>query len=181
MRVLSVLTAAAILTIGSLFTSQASAQGIERGQKTVGVTAGYVTTNRSASAGLQFSYAFSRHFLLAPSIDYVFRHRDRDAILVNIDYHGPWSLDGSGKWYVYHILGVNFGSWNHHSYTDQPLTRGVGGMDDVTTRRSHIGLDFGLGFALNVTPTLRLTCQGKFNWIRHDNTGLFNVGISYVF
>ena len=67
------------LITGVLLTSLAmplaiEAQGIERGQKTLGLTAGYVTVNRSASAGLQFSYAFSRHFVLAPSIDYVFRN-----------------------------------------------------------------------------------------------------------
>ncbi|MCM1162692.1 MAG: outer membrane beta-barrel protein [Muribaculaceae bacterium] len=176
---------AIIASLAALLISlSANAQENIKPRKSLGVTAGYVTTNQSASAGLQFSYAFSSHFVLAPSIDYVFRHHNRDAILFNIDYHGPWQLDASGKWYVYHILGINYGSWNRHipnHSSTAPTARGEGGPDDVTTRRNHIGFDFGLGFAYNVTPTMRITCQGKFNWIRHDNTGLFNMGISYVF
>jgi opacity protein-like surface antigen len=155
------------------------AQGIERGQKTLGLTAGYVTVNRSASAGLQFSYAFSRHFVLAPSIDYVFRNEDLDGLLINIDYHGPWQLDASGRWTVYHILGFNYASWSRH--TKQLVGEEGENYDDVTKRSNHVGLDFGAGVAWNVTPSLRLSVQGKFNWIAHNNTGLFNAGISYIF
>ncbi len=171
------------LIMGAIFAAMAmplavNAQGIERGQKTLGLTAGYVTANKSASAGLQFSYAFSRHFVLAPSIDYIFRNENLDGLLINIDYHGPWRLGTSDKWYVYHILGVNYGSWSLHT---KQLNENGDSYDDVTTRSNHVGLDFGAGVAWCVTPSLRLTVQGKFNWIKDNNSGLFNAGISYIF
>lgn len=174
----SFLLAAAMTAVTLLLSPDATAAGYERGNKSFGVTAGYVTKNQSASAGLRFSYAFSQKFVLAPSVDYVFRHHDLDALLINIDWHGPWALTTDGRWYVYHILGVNYGSWSRHSVAE-PLARTVD--KDVTTRANHFGLDFGLGFALNVTPALRLTAQGKFNLIKDYNTGIFNLGIAYLF
>ena len=146
---------------------------VKAGEKTFGITGGYATRNHSATAGLQLTYAFSRHFVLAPSVDYVFRNDDSDGILVNLDYHGPWQLDKEGRWDVYHILGINYASWTTHSKDAD--------NKDVSERRGRAGFDFGLGFAYNVTPTLRLHVQGKFNWLAHRNTGLFNAGISYVF
>lgn len=158
----------------SLFASSGLKAEVKRGQKTLGVSTGYVTLNRSASAGLNFSYAFSRRFVLAPSVEYVFRNRNLDGMLINIDYHGPWRLADSDKWYVYHIIGVSYGSWSSHSVDPQS-------NDDVTTRKSYPGLNFGAGVAYSVKPSLRLNVQGKFNWLKNHNTGLFSVGIAYVF
>ncbi|MDE5750611.1 MAG: hypothetical protein K2H87_07575 [Duncaniella sp.] len=167
------LALAALASLSLICANPISAE-ITRGQKTFGVSTGYVTLNHSATAGLRFTYAFSRHFVLAPSVDYVFRNQNLDGLLINIDYHGPWQLAASDRWYVYHIIGVNYGSWSAHN-TD-PTTD-----DDVTKRKSYPGLDFGAGVAFDVKPTLRLTLQGKFNWLKDHNTGLFNLGISYVF
>lgn len=150
-------------------------------RKTVGVTTGYVTKNHSASAGVRLSYAFSRHFVLSPSIDYVFHHNNTDAFLFNLDYYGPWRLDALGKWHVYHILGVNYASWNKSTPQTDADNSGEGGVKDVTTRQGHLGLDFGLGFAYDVSSSMRLTAQGKINWVKHDSTGLITLGISYVF
>lgn len=152
----------------------ASGAGIERGQKTFGLRAGYATVTHAPMAGIEFSYAFSPHFVLAPNIDYVFRHNRVDGLLFNIDYNGPWSLSHDGRLYFYHILGVNYASWSTRELDEET-------SDDVTTRFNRVGLDFGAGLALYVTPTLRLSLQGKFNWIKNYNTGLFNLGISYVF
>lgn len=164
------ITLAAVLAI----CTSARGDGIERGQKTFGVRAGYATVSRAPMAGIEFSYAFSPHFVLAPNIDYVFRHNNLDGLLFNIDYNGPWCLSHDGRLYFYHILGINYASWSTRE-TDESDT------DDVTTRFNRVGLDFGAGFSLYVTPTLRLSLQGKFNWIKNYNTGLFNLGISYVF
>ena len=152
----------------------ATATEITKGQKTFGVRGGYVTLNHAPMAGIEFSYAFSPHFVLAPNIDYAFRNNNLDALLFNIDYNGPWRLDTDGRLYFYHILGVNYASWSTRS-TDP--TDG----NDVTTRFNRVGLDFGAGFSLYVTPTLRLSLQGKFNWVKDHNAGLFNLGISYIF
>jgi len=164
----------AAMAATSLFASSDLSAEVKRGQKTFGVSAGYVTLNKSGSAGLNFSYAFSRYFVLAPSVEYVFRNQNLDGMLFNIDYHGPWQLAASDKWFIYHIIGVNYGSWSSHTIDPES-------NDDVTTRKSYPGLNFGAGVAYNVKPSLRLTVQGKFNWLKHHNTGLFNIGISYVF
>lgn len=149
---------------------------ITRGQKTFGVTAGYVTKNHTMSAGLQFEYAFSRRFVLAPSVDYLFRNHNKDGLMINIDYHGPWQLGHSGKWYLFHIVGVNYASYTYHRNRHDEIV-----SDDSNERINKVGLNIGAGVAYYVTPTLRLQFQGKFNWIKYNNTGLFNLGISYVF
>lgn len=168
------LTAILIAVLG--LTSSVSATEIARGSKTFGIRTGFATLNRAPLAGIEFSYAFSRHFILAPSIDYAFRNDNLDGLLFNIDYHGPWSLTPSGRLYVYHIVGVDYVSWSSHMPTEDASSD-----DDVTTRFNRLGLDFGAGIAYYATPTLRLSLQGKFNWVKDHNSGIFNLGISYVF
>lgn len=167
-------SALAALAAASIIAPSGLSAEVKRGQKTLGVSAGYVTLNKSASAGLNFSYAFSRHFVLAPSVDYVFRNENLDGMLLNVDYIGPWQLAASNKWFVYHIIGLNYGSWSTHAV--DPVSN-----DDVTSRKSHPGMNFGAGVAFDVKPTLRLKVQGKYNWMKHHSSGLFSVGISYVF
>ncbi len=159
--------------------SDASAQ-VEKGQKSLGFHGGYATYNTSALAGVSFQYAFSRHFRLAPSVDYIFDHKDVDGLMFNIDYHGPVALNGARTIYFYHLLGLNYASWHHGKAKLSPRVDPAPG-EDVSTRENNFGLDVGAGFEWYVNPALRLSLEGKFNWIRHANTGLFYLGISYVF
>ncbi len=152
---------------------------VEKGQKSLGFHGGYATYNTSALAGVSFKYAFSRHFRLAPSVDYIFDHKDIDGLMFNIDYHGPVALNQACTVYFYHVLGVNYASWHHG--VPEAKTAGDEPAGDVSSRENHFGLDVGAGFEWYVNPTLRLSLEGKFNWIRHANTGLFYLGISYVF
>ncbi len=57
------------------------------GEKTLGVEAGYTTKNKSGMAGIEFTYRFSKHFRLAPSVNYVFRYNKQDALLLNVHAH----------------------------------------------------------------------------------------------
>lgn len=157
----------------------ASAADIAKGTKTFGVRTGFATLNRAPLAGIEFSYAFNRHFILAPSIDYAFRNDNLDGLLFNIDYHGPWQLTPSRRLYIYHIAGINYASWSSHDQSEAPVNSSSG--DDVTTRVNRFGLDFGAGIAYYATSHLRLSLQGKFNWVKDHNSGIFNIGISYVF
>lgn len=174
-----IITLLTIFFLSAIAAQDMSAQ-TTKGRTSFGVKTGYVTLNKTASAGIELQYAFSNHFVLAPSIDYVFRNENLDGLLFNLDYHGPWQLDKDGKWYFYHILGVNYASWSTHTKA-APDDNGHYNDDDVTTRFNRVGLDFGAGFDYYVRPTLKLSLQGKFNWIKDHNTGLFNIGISYVF
>jgi len=168
-----------LLFISAIAAQDMSAQ-LVKGRKSFGIKTGYTTLNKTVTTGIELQYAFSNHFVLAPNIDYVFRNEGLDGVLFNIDYHGPWQLDKNGKWYFYHILGVNYASWSTHTKAG-PNEEGRNEYDDVTTRFNHIGLNFGAGIELYVRPTLKLSLQGKFNWVKDHNTGLFNLGISYVF
>lgn len=161
--------------------SPTSAQ-VEPGQMSAGVSAGYVSHTKSPAAGVNFSYAFSRRFVLAPSIDYVFRNNGREAVMVNLDYHGPWSF-GDGRWYVYHIIGVNFASWKKN---ETVMKRDATDGDKVVTsrervRQNRVGLDFGAGLAWYCRPDIKISLEGKLNWIKNNNTGVFTLGVSYVF
>ncbi|MCM1520157.1 MAG: porin family protein [Lachnoclostridium sp.] len=155
--------------------SSADAQ-VVKGQKTFGVHGGYVTRNRSGVAGIDFEYTFSKHFRLAPSVDYIFSNRGSDGFMFNIDYHGPYPLNSAGTFNVYHVIGLNYASWHNKVYHNE------GDPDaDVSTRDNRFGFDFGAGLEYYVQPTMKLSFEGKFNWLRHYNTGLFYFGISYVF
>lgn len=171
-----ILTLFSSIFLAVILSSAASAQ-TSHGSKSFGIKTGYATINKSATAGIELQYAFSQHFVLAPSIDIVFRNECVDGMLVNLDYHGPWQLDKNGRWNFYHILGVNYASWSDRSKSEPH----DGVNDDVTLRTNRFGLDFGAGLEYYVRPTLKLSFQGKFNWLKSYNTGLFNLGISYVF
>lgn len=168
-----------LLLISVIAADTASAQ-LNKGTKSVGIKTGYVTLNKTATAGIELQYAFSRHFVLAPGIDMIFRNENLDGMMFNLDYHGPWQLDKDGRWYFYHILGANYASWSSHlkNVSDQGSDDK---NDDVTQRTNRFGLDFGAGVEYYVRPTLKLSLLGKFNWLKGYNTGLFNLGISYVF
>lgn len=159
---------AASLLLG---TPEASAQ-TEKGQRSFGLHAGYVTANRSALAGLTFSYNFSRHFRLTPTVDYVFSHNSTDGMIVNIDYQGPYSINASHTVNIYPIAGISYTSWH---------TKADGTNTDVSTRRNRFGLNIGGGIEYYAKPSLKLSAEGRFNWVRHADTGLFYIGISYVF
>ncbi len=164
---------ASALTAALLLPATAKASSPARGEKTFGLKTGYVTTNNSVSAGLKFSYAFSRIAILAPSVDYVFRNNDRDAVLINLDLQSAWFAPQTSKWRVYSILGINYSSWSDHDYYVP--------MGEVTTRHGRLGLNAGAGTSVDVTPSLRLCLEGKYNCVTHNSTGIFNLGISYVF
>ncbi len=176
-----------MFTFAIMIAASASADAqVTKGQKSLGVKGGYVTRNNAPSAGLQFEYTFSKRFILAPSVDYVFRHEGCDGLLFNIDYHGPWNLTTDGRWYVYHVIGVNYASWNRHLPKGMENMSRAGEMDsdtddDVTMRKNRFGLDVGAGLAWYAKPTLKVSLEGKFNWVKNYNTGIFTLGISYVF
>lgn len=144
----------------------------ERGEKSVGIKAGYCTRNESAVAGIYFQYDFSRHFRLSPSIDYVFRHNGFDAYTFNLTAQFPIGLKDK-RFDIYPLAGLSYAIWNH-SYTGE-------GNDDVSMRVNKFGFDVGAGAEYKINSSLKLFVQGKFNCVKHYNTGVFVVGIGYVF
>ena len=110
-----------------------AASATQRGEKSLGLAGGFNTANDGAVAGVFFQYSFSRHFRLAPSADYVFRHRGIDGLHVNLDCHFPIGV-GSGRFDVYPLVGLNFMSMYDHSIVE---------TEDVSSRRTRLGLNIG--------------------------------------
>lgn len=145
-----------------------------KGEKTVSVAAGYVSRYKSISAGVAFSYRFSKVFTLAPSVDYIFRHHDYDGLMINLDTRYSLPLT-TPRWDVYPIAGANITSWTHHhpKLDDND--------DDVTSRTNRLGLNAGLGVAFRVTPTMRLALEGKGEFVKSMSTAVVKLSIGYTF
>lgn len=143
------------------------------GNMSLGLRTGYVSRNTTAAAGLYFQYRFTDHFRLAPSADYVFRHNNKDALMLNVDAQVPFSL-GTGKVALYPLAGLNFSAWNHHEMADDS-------NDDVTTRVSRFGFNVGAGAELYATSTLKFALEGKFIGVKGHSCGEVTVSIGYIF
>lgn len=155
-----------------LLLSVGSVAAAVRGEKSVGLKAGYCTRNESAVAGAYFQYAFSSHFRLSPNIDYVFRHEGSDAFIFGLTAQFPIGITGS-RFDMYPLAGVSYSIWNYQSHGEA--------SDDVSTRVNRFGLDFGMGVEYKFASALKIFAQGKFNLVKDYNSGIFVVGIGYVF
>lgn len=134
-----------------------------------GLRGGYVTRNESGSAGLYFQYRFVDHFRLAPSVDYVFSHKNVSGLLINLDGQVPFDLTG-GRVTVYPIAGLNFSSWDYKYHTN-----------DVTTRVNRFGVNIGGGIEYHIKPTLKIGVEAKYVGVKGHSCGDFTASIGYVF
>ncbi len=144
-----------------------------KGEKTLAFRLGYVGYNKSASAGLEFTYRFSRLFRLAPAIDYVVRHNDTDALIAAVDaqFLVPFSSD---RMAFYPYVGPKYSSWTLH-----PHAAGI--ENDVSQRRSRLGLDLGVGLEANITPLLRLGISGGYTFVKYFGCFEAALTLSYRF
>lgn len=166
-----------LTVITLIFFSVQPATAVERGQKAFGVRTGYVSDNNSVDAGLFFQYTFSKHFRLEPSADIIFRNKNRDAFMINLDAHIPFGFSNS-KFDLYPLAGLNYSSWNRHT----KLVDNESHIDnDVSTRKSRFGVNFGAGFDLKVSETLKINLQAEYTLIKTYSTLRAMVGIAYVF
>lgn len=152
---------------------EASAQYC-KGQTSVGVKAGFITRNSSPVAGLSLQYGFSNRFRIAPNAEYIFRHHGVDAFAFNLDAHFPITSPAHPKVTFYPLAGLSYTNWSHR--TVDPETD-----DDVTNRKSRLGLNFGAGLEYYFTSSLKVSVEAKFNWVKSYSAGVFTAGIAYVF
>lgn len=164
-----IMQAAAALLVGL---TPITASAVGKGTKSVGLRAGYNTSNESALAGLYFQYRFTEHFRLSPNIDYLFRHNDTDALTFNINAHFPFDFSSSCC-AVYPLAGLSYTSWSTR-YNDQERIR-------RTSRSNSFGFNVGAGVEMYVTSSLKLMAEGKYCLVKHHHGGVFSVGIGYVF
>lgn len=143
------------------------------GEKTLGIHAGYNSRGESALAGITFTYRFSEHFRLAPSVSYVFKHHDLDAYAFNIDTQYPIVL-GTSRVSFYPLAGLSLSSWTMR-YADAVDT------DDAKSRYSRIGFNVGGGFDMRVTSTLRVGIEAAYNYVKDFDGANIRASIAYCF
>ncbi len=149
----------------------------QKGEKCFGVKTGYVSRNRSALAGIYFQYAFSDHFRLSPEAEVAFRHKDRDALQLNLDCHVPFVFHEQSKADVYPIAGICYASWNRH-YSE---AEDDGELKDVSTRKGYFGLNFGAGFDLKASESLKLSLEARYSLVKSNSGVQISLGIGYIF
>lgn len=168
--------AAALIAVSCIAAVPRAAAIGQRGEKTVGLTAGYNTRNESAMAGLYFQYRLARLWRLAPDVSYVFRKDGHDAFSFNFNMHMPLSVRRNIN--VYPLAGLNYTSW---SYTLATIAGPGGDNDDVSERYSKFGINAGGGVEIYAAENLKLFCEGRYTGASHSSTGTFTVGIGYRF
>ena len=146
---------------------------VERGEKMLGVKAGYASHNVSAVAGLQFRYAVSPWVRIAPEVACVFRHHDEDAFLVDINAQVPFSFN-TKTIDLYPLAGITFNAWSKHHQLDA-----LG--NDVTDRINRFGANLGAGFDFRCTSTLNVGIEAKYSFVKSYTSLYLTASISYVF
>ena len=165
-----------ILLIVSLFGAVGATAGetvTMLGRKSIGINAGYNSRGITGVAGVFFKYRFSRHFTLAPNIDYVFRHNNVDAYAFNInaDFTIPVA---QGRVNLYPLAGLNASSWNIRNDA-------AADSDDSSTRVSRLGVNVGGGVEVAVTRTLSLSLEAYYNYVKHYDGAYIKAAIGYNF
>ncbi len=158
-----------VVALAAVFCSPMTANA---GEKTFGVKVGYAGRNESAVAGLFFQYGFSEHFRLAPEAECIFKSKDRDAFVFNVDGHFPFQFTGT-RASLYPLVGVNYSSWNKH-FTEFD-------NKDASERTNRFGLNCGAGFDLKVNSTLKINIEAKYTFIKANSGVQLTAGIGYMF
>lgn len=140
-------------------------------EKVFGVEIGYVSRNNSASGGLFFQYGIIPHLRLEADADIAFRHQNRDALMIDLNAHVPFSVARGVE--LYPLAGVNYSAWALH-------LNDAGGKD-VTTRKGGLGLNVGGGLGLRVTRSLKLKVEATFTAVEKNNGARISAGIGYSF
>ncbi|MDE7153127.1 MAG: porin family protein [Muribaculaceae bacterium] len=153
-----------------------SGKAAVKGEKNVGVELGYTSRNESAVAGIQFSYAFSEHFRVAPNLQYAFRNNNRDGMLINFDFHVPLDIQSGSKFEIYPLAGLNYSCWT--SYQE---VWSNDKFDDVSKRKNRFGLNLGAGVGLNATESLRFTFEARYSLVKRFSTTTLALGVAYRF
>lgn len=165
--------AIALFVMGIAIPEVSGRDSYSKGEKSFGPKVGFVTRNTSAIAGLVFTYNFSRHVRIAPEASMVFRHKNLDAIIFDLDFHFPMPFS-QDRMAMYPLVGLNISSWSRHSGEEIE-------NKDVTTHLNRIGGNLGIGYEIKCKPTLKLNIEAKYTLIQTFPGAQICAGISYLF
>ncbi len=143
----------------------------QRGKKSFGIKAGYITENESATGGLVFQYCFAKHLRIAPQIGVVFRNQNEDALTVDADMQFPFDF-ANGRADVYPLAGIAFNSWTLRSAANDK---------DVNTHYNRLGMNLGAGFSFLCKPSLKVSVEGRYTFIKNFSNAQITAGIAYIF
>lgn len=136
----------------------------QKGEKTVGVAAGYSTYNNSGYTNVYFQYSFAQHVRIAPEIGYVFPKNGISGFEASVDMHFPFKIyRGIG---VYPLAGITYNNWS---------------LKNDPHNVSRFGGNIGGGFDFYFTSRFKLSVQGKYSILKHTGGGFFDIGFGYVF
>lgn len=144
-----------------------------RWEKSLGPKLGYASQNSSCVVGLAFQCAVSSNLRIAPEIGCVFRNKNQDALLIDLNVHAPFSF-GTSTAELYPLAGIAYNSWSTHGLKDA-------NSNDVTTHTNRLGVNVGAGFGLRCSPTLKLSIEAKYTIVKSLSSTYVTAGISYIF
>lgn len=143
----------------------------QSGKKSFGIKAGYITENKSATGGLVFQYCFAKHLRIAPQIGVVFRNHNEDALTVDADMQFPFDF-ANGRADIYPLAGLAFNSWTLRSAVNDK---------DVNTHYNRLGMNVGVGFSFLCKPSLKVSVEGRYTFVKDFSNTQITAGIAYIF
>lgn len=131
--------------------------------KTLGFAGGFSSYNNGGYGKIYFQCPIVTHVRIAPEMAYVFRNENKSGFEFSVDAQFPFKIARGVD--IYPLAGLTINNWTYKH-------------DGHATRA---GIDFGAGFDFNLTPTLKLTLQGKYSAMNDTGGAFFDVGIGYNF
>ena len=133
------------------------------GEKALGFAGGFASYNDGGYGKIYFQYEIAPHVRLAPEMGYIFRNEDCSGFEFSFDVQFPFRL--ARGFSIYPLAGLTLNNWSYED--DGHATRG--------------GIDFGAGFDIYLTSSLKLSLQGKYSAMNDTSGAFFDMGIAYVF
>ncbi len=154
-----------LLTIIIIIVAATTTIMAQKGEKTVGLLAGYTTESHAAVAGLFFQYRCSSLLRLAPDCQFVIKNNNRSAFIFN--GNAQFLIKTSAKTNIYPLAGITYHNWKTYN-------AGIG-------NQNRFGANVGAGFEAMATPTLKLSVEAKYSLVKDFSSGNFFASIGYLF
>lgn len=138
--------------------------------KSLGVSAGYLFETENVQGGIFIHLPVSKHWRVAPSINYAFSNHNRYNLDINGDVH--YLVPFAGRFSFYPLAGIAFQSWRGSALqTDRELSNTI----------NKFGINAGAGFEMNLSRRLDLHIEGKYIFIDKFHQAHVSIGLGYKF
>lgn len=141
----------------------------EKGEKSVGLIAGYNTKTESGLAGIYFQYQCNSWLRLSPDVQTLFRKNNLSAFHINGNVH--YIINIQSNMSLYPLAGVTYQSWRHKA------PEGAGDHNNL----NRFGVNVGCGYDFNVTSSLKFLIEGKYSFVKDCSSATIALGLGYTF